>query len=99
MKDSSKKTKEYFHGSFFSAFQKSFTQKSSAVNALKLALDGNSVDLNEHLPTLRNGNLGKALRAFVKSGKGTDLVGKNVTTVSDFVQALQEKVSRKAQPL
>jgi hypothetical protein len=53
--------------------------------------------LSEHLSTLRNGNLGKALRAFVKSGKGNVLVGKDVNTVSDFVQALQEKNSNQPQ--
>ncbi|WED41978.1 hypothetical protein [Legionella cardiaca] len=94
--DSSGKTKEYFHGSFFSVFQKSFTQKREAVNVLKSALEGNKVNLNEHLPTLRNGNLGKELRAFIKSGIGNALVGREVTTVSDFVQALQEKVSNQA---
>lgn len=93
VKDSSGVTKEYFHGSFFSAFQKSFTQKSNAVQALKSALQGNNVDLSEHLSTLKNGNLGKELRAFVKSGMANALVEKEVTTVSDFVQALQEKIS------
>lgn len=88
VKDSSGRTKEYFHGRFFSAFQKSFTQKRDAVNALKSALKGNNVDLNEHLSTLRNGDLGKKLRAYVKSGKGTALVGKEVTTVSDLVEYL-----------
>jgi len=94
--DSSRRTKEYFHGSFFSVFQKSFTQKREAVNALKSALEGNNIDLSKHLSTLRNGNLGTELRAFVKSGMGNALVGKEVTTVSDFVQALQEKVSNQA---
>ena len=42
--DSSGRTKEYFHGSFFSVFQKSFTQKKEAVNALKSALEGNNID-------------------------------------------------------
>ena len=89
--DDAGRTKEYFHGSFFAVFQKSFTQKRKAVAALQDALDGNSVDLTGHLSTLRNGNLGKQLRAFVKAGKGKSLVGKEVNTVSDFVQALQDK--------
>ncbi|MGC1183272.1 hypothetical protein [Legionella sp.] len=93
MFDSSGKTKEYFYGSFLSIFQKSFTQKKDAVNALKSALNGEKVDLSEHLSTLRNGNLGKELRVFIKSGRGKALVGKDVTTVSGFVQALQEKNS------
>lgn len=97
--DSSGKTKEYFYGSFFSAFQKSFTQKNDAVHALKSALEGKNVDLSEHLPTLRNGHLGKELRAFVKSGMANALVGTEVTTVSGFVQALQDKVSNQAHPM
>ena len=97
--DSSGITKEYFYGSFFSCFQKSFTQKRSAVSALKAALDGDNVDLSEHLSTLRNGKLGEELRAFIKSGKGYALVGKEVTTVSDFVQALQDNCSRRPQPV
>lgn len=91
--DSSGSTKEYFYGSFFAVFQKSFTQKRDAVAALKSALSGDNVDLSEHLSTLRNGHLGKELRAFVKSGMGNALVGKEVNTVSDFVQALQDKNS------
>jgi hypothetical protein len=91
--DSSGRTKEYFHGSFFAVFQKSFTQKRDAVTALKSALSGDNVDLSEHLSTLRNGNLGKELRAFVKSGMANALAGKEVNTVSDFVQALQDKNS------
>ncbi|MFC3908566.1 hypothetical protein ACFORL_05690 [Legionella dresdenensis] len=86
--DSSGKTKEYFYGSFFSVFQKSFKQKSDAVKALQLALEGYKVDLNPHLSTLRNGHLGKVLREFIQTGIG---VGKEVTTVSGFIQALQEE--------
>jgi hypothetical protein len=89
-------TKEYLHGSFFSFFQKSFTQKKKAVQALKLALAGKDVDLSEHLPILRNGTLGKEIRAFVKSGMGDVLVGKEVNTISDFVQALQQNISLNA---
>ncbi|MGC1181369.1 hypothetical protein, partial [Legionella sp.] len=95
--DSSDRTKEYFHGSFFAVFQKSFTQKRDAVTALKSALSGDNVDLSEHLSTLRNGTLGKELRAFVKSGMANALVGKEVNTVSDFVQALQDKNSNQQQ--
>ncbi|MGC1181570.1 hypothetical protein [Legionella sp.] len=91
--DSSGKTKKYFHESLLSIFQKSFTHKKDAVNALKSALKGEKVDLSEHLSTLRNGNLGKELRVFVKGGLGNALVGKEVTSVSDFVQALEQKNS------
>ncbi len=84
-------TKEYLHRSVPSFFQKSFTQKKAAVDALKSALEGKDVNLSEHSSTLRNGTLGKELRAFIKSGMGSNLVGKEVTTVSDFVLALQDK--------
>lgn len=97
MTDSSGTTKEYFHGSFFSNFQKSYTQKREAVSALKNALKGEDVDLSEHLSTLRNGTLGKELREFIKSGMGNTIVGKKVNTVRDFVQALQDKISNKPQ--
>ncbi len=91
--DSRGVTVQYFYGSFFSQFQKSFAQKSDAVSALKSALNGEAVDLSKHLSTLRNGKLGQELRAFVKSGMGNALVdGKKVNTVRDFVQALQDKL-------
>lgn len=97
VRDSSGNTKEYFYGSFFSSFQKSFTEKCNAVQCLQSALAGGDVDLSKHLSTLRNGQLGKELRAFIKSGMANDLVGKPVNTVSDFVAALQEKNSPKPQ--
>jgi hypothetical protein len=88
-RDTAGRTKEYFYGSFFSVFQKSFTQKTNAVEALKRVLAGEPIDLSNHLSTLRNGNLGKELRAFIKSGKANGLVDKEVNTVSAFVEALQ----------
>jgi hypothetical protein len=88
-------TKEYFYGRFFSCFQKSFIQKGKAVHALEQALEGREVNLSEHLSTLRNGKLGQELREFIKSGMANQLVNKNVNTVSDFVQALQEKISKR----
>lgn len=90
---------EYFYGSFFAVFQKSYTQKKDAVNALKSALEGNEVDLSKHLSTLTNGNLGNELRAFIKAGKANELVRKEVTTVSDFVSALQEQIDLKFKPV
>ena len=90
--DSSGKTKEYLHGKFFAAFQYSYSDKQKAINALKSALKGNNVDdLITYLPTLRNGRLGKALRAMVKSGITNALVESKVNSVSEFVRALQEK--------
>lgn len=93
--DSTGETKKYFYGSFFSMFQKSFEQKKEAVHALQSALRGEQVDLSDHLATLRNGKLGNELRTFIKLGLGNALVDKNVTTVSDFVRALQEKNAKK----
>lgn len=95
--DSSGRTQDYFYGSFFAVFQKSFTQKRLAIIALKSALNGDNIDMSEHLPTLRNGNLGKELRAFIKLGLANVLVKKEVNTVSDFVQALQDKNSHQHQ--
>ncbi|WP_158618867.1 hypothetical protein [Legionella qingyii] len=44
-----------------------------------------------HCSVLRNGNLGKELRAFIKAGKADELVSKEVHTVRDFLDALQRK--------
>ncbi|WP_133135100.1 hypothetical protein [Legionella rowbothamii] len=98
IKEASGATAEYLRSSFFSSFQNSFTQESDAIDALKLALKGERVDLNEHLSILRSGGLGTVLREFVKSGVGSSLVGKEVSTVREFVQALQQKNSNQAQP-
>jgi hypothetical protein len=87
-------TKDYFYGNFFSIFQKSYKQKEQAVSALKKALQGEEVDLGVYLSTLRNGTLGKELRAFIKLGLANVIVNKKVDTVSGFVQALQDKYSK-----
>jgi hypothetical protein len=93
------KTKEYFYGSFFSAFQKSFTQKKEAVLALKSALNGDPVDLKPHLSVLRNGRLGKELRAFIKKRRADALCAdKEVQTIRAFVAALQENSSHSSHP-
>jgi hypothetical protein len=89
---SSKTTVEYLYGRLFSCFQKSFTQKSEAVNALKDALNGEVVDLKSHVSTLRNGHLGCELRAFIKAGKANEIVGKQVNTVREFIAALDNKI-------
>lgn len=89
---SSKTTVEYLYGRLFSCFQKSFTQKSKAVNALKDALNGEVVDLKSHVSTLRNGHLGCELRAFIKAGKANEIVGKQVNTVREFIAALDNKI-------
>jgi hypothetical protein len=78
----------------FPFFQFSFTKKKAAVEALKEALKGNydaNNQLTDHLPALRDGNLGKGIRKFVKEGFADELVGKEVRTVSDFVKALHQQ--------
>ncbi|CEG61211.1 ankyrin repeat domain-containing protein [Legionella micdadei] len=96
-KDENGKIKEYLHINIFGLFQKSYTQKHSAINALKSVLkgdyfdkEGNPIDLNTHLSTLRKGSLGENLRAFIKAGHANCIVNRPVNTVSDFVKALQE---------
>ncbi|CEK11829.1 hypothetical protein [Legionella hackeliae] len=85
-------TKEYFYP-FFVLGQKSFTQKSNAIKDLKKALNGEDVDLTQHLSIYRNGNLGDSLRGFIKASIADEIVGKEVTTISEFIAALQKKVS------
>jgi len=88
-------TKEYLHSTLFKVFQKSYTEKKGAVEALQDALDGKKTDLNKHLATLRDGNLGKNLRAFIKAGKANQIVGgQEVNTVTDFVHALHSQVNK-----
>jgi hypothetical protein len=87
--------KEYYCN-FFTCFQKSFTQKRAALTALGEALSENpqeNLDLISHLPVLRDGNLGKTIRAFVKSGQADSIVDVKVTTVTEFVIAIQNKIS------
>ncbi|HHT0593290.1 TPA: hypothetical protein ACTXXA_002061 [Legionella anisa] len=82
--------KEYQHGFF--ATQKSDLANKEAVLALKDALKENPANLLAHLPTLRKGELGGALRVFVKQGLADKLLnGKTVHTVSDFIRALHEQ--------
>jgi hypothetical protein len=90
-------TKPYYF-KFFTRFQKSFKEKTNAVNALKEALLGNEVNLTEHLSTLQDGKLGKELRKFVKTGKGSSLVGIEVNTVKGFIQALSLKNKNSKHP-
>lgn len=97
VKASCEVSKKYFHLNFFSASQEMLNQEINAVNALKSVLEGNYVDLSEHLSILSNGPLGEELGAFVNLGMGNDLVGKEMTTVCDFLQALQDKVANKIQ--
>lgn len=93
MVDGNNVTKTYLHYSIFSYFQKSYTQKKAAVEALLEAIDGKDIDLTPHLSTLRNGKLGNQLRYYVK-GNGDRLFEefKSIHSIRDFVKALQEKI-------
>lgn len=84
--DSKDETKKYKDMRFFG---KSFEQKEKAVLALKAALKGEQVDLMEHLPTLRNGDLGRVIRAYVKAGRA----GEGVTTVREYIESLHNQVN------
>ncbi|KTC74837.1 hypothetical protein Lbir_0627 [Legionella birminghamensis] len=90
-----KDTRQYQAG-FAGMFQKSLFQKEKAVHALKLALadPGEGKDLMEHLSVLRQGELGKGIRAFVKDGKANDIIGHPVHTVTEFIQALSAQANR-----
>ncbi|MBA3536373.1 MAG: ankyrin repeat domain-containing protein [Tatlockia sp.] len=93
--DEKGKTKKYLYSYIPEFFQKSFEEKLEAVTVLQKALKGEKVDLASHLSTLRNGNLGKELRAFIKAGKANSLVNCEVDTISEFVAALDAKVNPK----
>lgn len=70
-----KDVRQRYWGGIFGLFpgSKSFKQKRSAVKALLAALDGktetknhNPIISQEHIKTLRNGELGKRLRTFIR---------------------------------
>jgi hypothetical protein len=90
-------TKKYLHKNLPKFFQQSYQQKKLVVERLIHALNKTSAGVEffpEELATLRNGSLGKKLRAFIKAGKANELVGP-VNSVTDFVKALQWKSKRK----
>lgn len=92
VKDDKNRTRDYLHCRFFSCFQKSYSQKQQAVIALKSVLNGDTnVSLLPHLATLRNGQLGKTVRAFIKAGHANHIVSTPVNTVREFVRALQNR--------
>ncbi|WP_419419167.1 hypothetical protein ACNVED_11570 [Legionella sp. D16C41] len=82
-----------YKNSYLPFFQKSYQQKEQAFNALTEALNGIPVDLLSHLETLREDNLGKALRAFIKNGQANVIVGKDVHTVTEFINELHKQVN------
>jgi hypothetical protein len=93
-RDSNNKTKKY-KGLPLPFFQKSFKDKETAVNLLLQALRGKPVNLIPHLSTLRNGTLGKEIRAFIKAEKANELVSFPINSVSSFIKALQKKITPK----
>jgi hypothetical protein len=90
---------QFQYKGFFSCFGFSREQKKAAVEALKLALNGEAVDLVPHLGALRNGKLGERLRAVVKTRQGNLIAGTRCETVRDFVAALGARVATENQPL
>ncbi|KTD46589.1 hypothetical protein Lqui_2514 [Legionella quinlivanii] len=95
LEERTKDTRQYQSG-FAGLFQKSLLQKEKAVQAMKLALvdPEETKDLMEHLNVLRQGELGKGIRAFVKAGKANDIIGYPVHTVTEFIQALSAQAKR-----
>jgi hypothetical protein len=103
----SNEIKEYRYELLPHIFQKSYREKKDAVEALQKALRGEPINLLDHLPILRDGNLGRALRTFIQEGKADDITIKNkplvesggapLRTVTDFVEALNKIVNPKPQ--
>ncbi|KTC93086.1 MULTISPECIES: ankyrin repeat domain-containing protein [Legionella] len=98
-KDEYGDTKEYLYLNVLGLFQKSYKQKMTALADLKRVLrgeyfdaEGKPIDLIAHLSTLRNGRLGNDLRSFIKQGHADCIVDQPVTTVTEFVYALQAKI-------
>ena len=85
-------------------FQKSFKEKEAAVLALQSALDilegkgketNDTVNLHDHLSILRNGELGNQIRTFIRNKHAEGIVDEKVETVTQFITALQERISEK----
>ncbi len=92
--------KEYFYPyPLLTFFQKSYSQKKAAIKCLFDGLDGRAVGFDESdVSTLRDGNLGKTLRGFVKSGKADAIVGQKVSTIREFLGCLATQPSNLSQP-
>lgn len=88
---------EYKYKLFCMGLGFSKTQKLEAVDALSAAIsdpDKAKPITKEQLAALRNGELGKTIRSFVKAGGADILLGseKPITTVRDFVQVLNDRI-------
>jgi len=88
--DSAHRTKQHFFP-FFTSFQNSFDQEQAAILALIAKLNGDNVDLTQHLSVLQAGDLGKTLKSFIKNGEASAIVGQEVKTISAFVELLQQR--------
>ncbi|CAM2952701.1 hypothetical protein [Legionella worsleiensis] len=95
---------EYKHSFFCIGLGHSKTQKIDAVNALKSAIkdptNASSITV-EQLAALRNGELGKMIRSFVKKGGANSILTNeenSITTVREFVQALNNRIEQNNKP-
>jgi hypothetical protein len=100
LEERTKNKDQYKHMSLPSFFRGySLKEKTEAITELKKALDGEPNKIKDYLPVLRDGDLGKAIRKFVKAGIAEGLSeDKRVKTVSDLVNELDKKTN-KPQPM
>lgn len=103
-KDKNGEVKKYLnlHLPFFGCIQKSYGDKKASVEEVQRALKAlngelvdKPIDLHSHLSTLRNRTLGNTIRDFVKAGHADSIVGSKVTTVREFISALEDKANEK----
>ncbi|KTD07542.1 hypothetical protein [Legionella jamestowniensis] len=74
----------------------SLEEEDAAITALSKALneDGERSNLLVHKEVLRHGQLGQAIRAFVKKGAANFLCGKEVSSVNEFIETLHEQINK-----
>ncbi|CDZ78495.1 hypothetical protein BN59_02805 [Legionella massiliensis] len=85
--------KEHTQGFFIWSAKKDMGWN-EAIEALRGALNNNSVDLLSHIAIFRQGILGDDIRAFVRQGLANYLLdGQKVSTVSAFITALDKQVN------
>jgi hypothetical protein len=76
--------------------RKKLEQELLAISDLTLVLQGNNLDLSEHLPILNNCNFTEKLQKWIEFGSADKLVGKEVRTITDFIETLYEKNTNQA---
>lgn len=86
---------EYKHYFFSKGLGFSKTAKFNAIAALeKVLLNEENIPLNKHLPALRNKELGRTIRNFLKEN---DLVpGENITSISGLIAYLNRRANKPA---